>query len=236
MVFSDDVTVDIGNGRKLPLKDKWTYWTECAEDDIGFGQQSTKMDPIVKLYSNSPTMLTEDTSVREGIANGTQETFQKLLLKHGETISQTVAGGVKVDCVFASQISYIQLRHTSGKQQESNLKPKSFDFKAPSLWTRRSRTESIRMSATQLPVISNNATTGHKLQGSTKESIFITRFFYDTKNWNYAVLSRVRTRHGLFLKEPLDVSADFTMDDSLVAMLTTFRQQKMLPFQDFVFQ
>ena len=92
------------------------------------------------------------------------------------------------------------------------------------------------MLATQLPVISNNATTGHKLQGSTKESIFITRFFYETKNWNYVVLSRVRTRKGLFLKEPLDPSQDFTMDDSLVTMLTTFRQQKMLPLQDFVFQ
>ena len=92
------------------------------------------------------------------------------------------------------------------------------------------------MSATQLPVISNNATTGHKLQGSTKESIFIARFFYETKNWNYVVLSRVRTRDGLFLKEPLDPSKHFTMDDTLATMLTTFRQQKMLPLQDFVFQ
>jgi hypothetical protein len=241
MVFSDNVTVDIGNGKKLPLQDKLTCWTECAESSIDFGQQSTKMDPIVKLYSNSPMMLTENVSVREGIANGTQATFEKLMLKYGEKVSQTVVDGSKVDCVFASQISYIQLCHTSGTQRVFKLEPKSFDFhahfpKPPSLWTSKSRTEKIRMSATQLPVVSNNATTGHKLQGSTKESIFITRFFYDTKNWNYVVLSRVRTRQGLFLKEPLDPSQDFTMDDSLVTMLTTFRQQKILPLQDFVFQ
>jgi hypothetical protein len=50
------------------------------------------------------------------------------------------------------------------------------------------------------------------------------------------VLSRVRTRHGLFLKEPLDATADFTMDDRLAATLRTFGQRRRLPFHDFVFQ
>jgi hypothetical protein len=175
MVFLDNAQVDVGNGTKRPLKDKWTCWTECAEDDVDFGQQSTKMDPIVKLRSNSPIMPTENKSVREGLANGNQATFQKLVPKHGETIFQTAVDGVRVDFVFASQISRMQLRHTSGKQQVFSSKPKSFDFKDRfpkplSPRTRKSKTENVRdVSATQLPVISNNATAGHKLQGSTKD-------------------------------------------------------------------
>jgi hypothetical protein len=156
MVFLDNASVDIGNGTKLPLEDIWTCRTECAEDDVNFGQQSTKMDPSVKLHSNSPIMQTENSRVREGRGNGTQATFQKPMLEHGETISQTtVVDGIKIGCVVASQIFHTQLCHTSGTEQAFRSELKAFNFNAkfpkpPSLWTVRSKTESTRnMSATQ---------------------------------------------------------------------------------------
>jgi len=64
---------------------------------------------------------------------------------------------------------------------------------------------------TQLPVNLNDATTGHKLQGTTKDVIIITSWPRGNlfKNWEYVVLSRVRTLNGLYLLEPIDMNKAF---------------------------
>ena len=53
----------------------------------------------------------------------------------------------------------------------------------------------------QLPVNCNDATTGHKLQGMSKDVIIVTSWPNGGlfKNWEYVVLSRVRTRDDLYL-------------------------------------
>ena len=56
----------------------------------------------------------------------------------------------------------------------------------------------VKMKATQLPLLFNNATTGHMLQGKTIEKLFIHNWSY-THNWAYVVLSRVKTIKGLYL-------------------------------------
>ena len=43
----------------------------------------------------------------------------------------------------------------------------------------------------QFPILPNHATTGHKLQGQTKENLLISAWFYG-KNWPYIVLSCVK--------------------------------------------
>ena len=53
------------------------------------------------------------------------------------------------------------------------------------------------MQATQVPILINNATTGHKLQGSSVDSLFVHNWSYVTI-WVYVMLSRVRTRAGPF--------------------------------------
>jgi hypothetical protein len=78
--------------------------------------------------------------------------------------------------------------------------------------------------------------TSHKPQGSSKDCIVITRFFYEVPNWNCVILSRVQALKGLFLKDPLDPTNDCSMDaDSLIAVLKTFLHHKMFPSQDFIF-
>jgi hypothetical protein len=44
----------------------------------------------------------------------------------------------------------------------------------------------------------NDATTAHKLQGSSKKQVIVNTWTY-THGWVYTVLSRVRTLNGLFL-------------------------------------
>ena len=57
----------------------------------------------------------------------------------------------------------------------------------------------------QLGVNINIATTGHKLQGMSKDVIIVVRN-EKWKNWLYVVLSRVKTRNGLFLYRKLNIS------------------------------
>ena len=64
---------------------------------------------------------------------------------------------------------------------------------------------------TQFPINLNDATTGHKLQGMSKDVVIITSWPRGGlfKNWEYVVLSRVRTLDGLYLFEPIDLEKSF---------------------------
>jgi hypothetical protein len=58
---------------------------------------------------------------------------------------------------------------------------------------------------TQFPINTAEAVTGHKLQGRTLDKMIVTGWGLNfMKNWEYTVLSWVKTRNGLFLLEPLD--------------------------------
>ncbi len=66
----------------------------------------------------------------------------------------------------------------------------------------------------QIPANSNDATTGHKLQGMSKDIIIVSSWptgglSLMFKNWEYVVLSRVRTLLGLYLVEPIDMDKSF---------------------------
>ena len=243
IVFSDNVQIHGADRKKYELKDKETFWTECSEDDIKFsGSTSLRIDPMLKLYSGCPLMVSENIHVRAGVANGTQATFQSLVLKSGNTVSRTTVDGIEIDCVFASQVSHILLQHNgTGNQSTFKLEPKKYSFTAnyptpEAFRTGRSKTEKIKMSAIQFPLISNNATTGHKLQGASKDAIYIAKFTYGIQNWPYVVLSRVRTRRGLFLREPLDPLEHFGSDPKLDAMTSRFRRLKAPQQSDYVYE
>ena len=72
------------------------------------------------------------------------------------------------------------------------------------------------INVTQFPVNSNIATTGHKLQGMTKDSLIVHAWNYTFTNWIYVVLSRVRTLDGLYLCEKLDKTQFFECDEDLL--------------------
>ena len=66
----------------------------------------------------------------------------------------------------------------------------------------------------QIPANFNDATTGHKLQGMSKDIIIVSSWptgglSLMFKNCEYVVLSRVRTLSGLYLVEPIDMDKSF---------------------------
>ena len=71
-------------------------------------------------------------------------------------------------------------------------------------------TAEFRYKMNQFPVNYNDATTGDKSQGMSKDVIIITLWPSGRpfKNWEYVVLSRVRT-DGLYLFEAIDMTKSF---------------------------
>jgi hypothetical protein len=66
-------------------------------------------------------MVTENTVARAGVANGTQATFEGVMLKFGKTSSKTAVDGIEIDSVFASDISHMVLKHSSGSQKNNTF-------------------------------------------------------------------------------------------------------------------
>ena len=62
----------------------------------------------------------------------------------------------------------------------------------------------VKVKIVQFGVISNKATTGHKLQGVSLNQMLVRSWNYRTPNWIYVVLSRVRTLNRLFICEKLN--------------------------------
>ena len=90
--------------------------------------------------------------------------------------------------------------------------------------------QEFRCNMTQLPINSNDATTGHKLQGMSKDVVIITSWPKGGlfKNWEYVVLSRVRTRDGLYLFEPIDMNKSFEPSPELALFFGRAKEKERL--------
>ena len=233
IIFSDSVEVKDGsNVFKKSNNTTRRCWENCGEDDIKFPENRERMDPVLRLHVGCRVMLTKNTNVKEGKANGTQATTEKIVLKQGEIASTTKLGGtIPIPAVKADQIDHIQLRHSSDRinPREFSSEPERFTFRAtmpvPEIFGQGTKTQqSIRMRATQIPCVINNATTGHKLQGSSVDALFVHKWNYQD-NWPCVMLSRVRTKNGLFCREKLkkDMRAH-AMPDALKNTIRKFKR------------
>jgi hypothetical protein len=96
------------------------------------------------------------------------------------------------------------------KQRRFRLKPKNFypvfSYHALTKNCSIPKKHQMKMKAKikQIPVILNDATTGYKLQGSSKNQIILQTIDYGTNGWIYTALSRVRSLEGLFLSSKID--------------------------------
>ena len=82
------------------------------------------------------------------------------------------------------------------------------------------------MKLNQFSFVRNTATTGHKLQGKTVDSILAYAFEYRV-NWPYVVMSRVTTMSGLYLREKLsDDLSHYTVPPELTEMLVRLRNRE----------
>ena len=239
LIFMDELYREDGCKVKKPIRSKKTFWENCGESDIFTGRQKPRLDPVLKLFLNCPVMLTHNENVASGQANGTCALVEQILVKHGETpFKVQLDDGTQVKGLLASQVEHIQLRHCDSTISPAvfSLEAETFSFRAnwpipdslrfsPGRNGRRP-TESLKMHGQQFPCVTNNATTGHKLQGKTCDHIYICNWNYAT-NWVYVVLSRVKKRTGLYLQQPLDKNTDkYKMPHSLKRMMAKFKAKE----------
>eukprot|EP00978_Attheya_sp_CCMP212_P038127 scaffold185796_cov63-Attheya_sp.AAC.1 len=211
VIYSDDIRAQNGSKSYEPFKNYKTFWEHCREDDILKVERSEgRMDPVLRLYIKCCIMLPCNNKIANGEANGTQATVEKVVLKAGTQIQQVMLkNGVNVAAVKASQVSYIMLCHCNDQIVPAvfSIKPKQHTFKAKlpkpkAMQVKNDEREIIKMTAIQVPVLINNVTTGHKLQGLGVNNLFVHNWSY-VQNWVYAMLSHVKTHGGLFSRTPL---------------------------------
>ncbi len=82
-----------------------------------------------------------------------------------------------------------------------------------------------RTKLTQFLILLDLATTGHKLQGMTKNHLIVSSLNYGTANWIYVVLSRDTSIRGLYLLNPLKL--DFNPKQSKLLLEELQMQQKL---------
>ena len=210
IVLADNLEIHNSNKQFVPFPHGRVIWEQCGEDDIKIADSRGRMDPALKLYRNCPVMLPKNIDVLSGQANGTQALVQGVLLKDGQQAATTkLRSGTCVPVVKASQIRHVVLKHCNDRIKPNLfvLEPMTLNFIAAvpvprSLRLQDNEREQLKMKGTQLPLLNNAATTGHKLQGSGVGKIFIHSWSYVT-NWVYVMLSRVKTRAGLHCRLPL---------------------------------
>ena len=159
-------------------------------------------------------MLVFNNNVRSGEANETTVTLISICLKPNIIPIQILIGKLPVKAVYASQVLSIVLKHNNPKILPNTLKLEPIEFRITArilkpqlLHMKEDDHKMVKMKVTQLPVISNQATTGHKLQGASINQLFVNNWNYTT-NWPYVVLSRLQSSEGLYLRDKL--STDLT--------------------------
>ena len=222
LIMSSDVQI-----QDKILRDTQVFHSQCGESNTSTYSKS-KVDPLLKLYPYCPVMLNENSDVRGGLANGSQATVQGVELKMDATFQHVTFHGHVLKAVFASDVASIRIKLLALQRlNEKKVVAKESTFccqyPLPAEFQCGKKTRfKMKMKAKQLPMVSNTATTGHKLQGASKDNLYIPFWHYGTPNWPYVMISRVRTRFGLFIGEPLDPDKDYKLDSRITSMLRKF--------------
>jgi hypothetical protein len=172
-------------------------------------------------------MVTENEDVLHGKANGTTCTFQKVRFKSGVEPEKIQMYGYWVYAIAMEDVESMEVRWQDCDFFSGNfhMKPKVGKFRVKYPISELGLNTRIQTSIElqYLSVIVNHATTGHKLQGKTVESLVIAQWS-KVKNWAYVVLSRVKTLDGLFLMKPIPEDIDFAPANDYLDMMVNLRK------------
>ena len=202
-------------------------WENCSDAHCKTDAQLA--DPFLCLFFGCQLMVTDNIDVKHGIANGTCCQFVKAVLRHGTSIEPIEVHGRWVNSVDINNVDHIELRYDVSYAPKFvgtfkvQLRERAFKVDYPlneALMGKKS--EEINIKLTHFPIISNFATTGHKLQGKTMASLVIAEWVAKP-NWAYVVLSRVRTLAGIYLKDPLPANCSFNPPQEYLTMIERLR-------------
>jgi hypothetical protein len=235
-IRADNITHAPYHQPPIPFKDSENnyLYQNCPDHRVkvksSFNNSGHLVDPLLKLYYHVPLMLVSNEDVPNGHANGTRVLLEGVVLAHNSPTHnpETITFDGLPCLVFnATDVDHLICSTEENPTKLFLVRPKRFlctvntQYVAP--FTSATIQVHLTVNMTQFPVLVNNATTGHKLQGQSKDSLFIC-VWSSVKNWNYVALSRVRTRAGLYLMSPLPLSTKaFDISPDLRDMYITLR-------------
>jgi hypothetical protein len=208
------------------------FYEHCGDGSMKCGgNRSGAVESALKLYYDAPVLLTNNTNVSGGEANGSRLRLKGIKKKVGENPRYVkIDNDALIPAFSANQIESLLVEH-----EAKHIIPSIFELKVAKYSFVASFPDPIgndlkvSMRGTQFPIVSNSATTGHKLQGCSVDNIFVNDWHYGA-NWVYVVLSRVRTMNGLYMREPLSRDLrKYALKPEMAEMIDTFRQKLLLP-------
>ena len=185
-------------------------------------------------------MINSNKNLDEGRGNGTLARFKGICLKDGASLREKRWNGKVVNTVSVDDVEYIVCEHWEGKKGKNGemIPPKRFkllpekDTVEIKLTLHRKPLLFQKIRMTQFGIQVNIATTGHKLQGMSKDIIIVVDWNYGVLNWVYVVLSRVRKLSGLFLMKPLDPKKYFKKNCKLEMMIQNLKKLEKKTLKD----
>jgi len=226
--------------RKVPAAFHDAVITQLGDDDIKateFGANGTKVEPALRTYPGCHFMCVTNKDLDQGRGNGTLcKLLRVKLRRNGEERKWKNWDGRKVWTVSVADVEWVEFEHypslPGAKTRTFKLEPREFSATIKLPLTEDLSTTVGNAKIKQVPVNSNVATTGHKLQGMSKDIIIVNSWNYRCANWVYVVLSRVRTLAGLYLMQPLDLERSFNVPENLIRFERRLKELKERPILD----
>lgn len=225
-------------GRKVSQTIHDTIVTTLGDNDVratGFQCKDAKIDPLLRLHPGSHHMCITNEDLDKGRGNGTLCKCVGVKFKRGSEDRRQWKNwdGRKVWTISSEHVEYVQFEHWPNPPRNARryfrLKPQQFTTTINFPVTQDCKMKLGNVSVTQIAVNSNIATTGHKLQGMSKDTLIVNNWNYQCANWIYVVLSRVRTRSGLYLAKPLHMEREFNVPAGLIGFERRMREEKERP-------
>jgi hypothetical protein len=215
------------NKKKLSPAQRKVLFQECDESIIKDSNRK-HADPFLCLFTGCEVMVNANLEVRNGIANGTTATFRKAILKKDAEPTPIQVHGYWVYAVDIQDVDHLELEWRDCDPYftgtfKVHAQQGTFRTFYPIYEMGSKTTVAVKLALTYFPVLLNTATTCHKLQGKSVDSLIIAEW-HNTVNWAYVVLSRVRTLDGLYLLKKLPRKIDFKVNEKCVAMEDRLRK------------
>jgi len=217
---------DHSTGQSIRSQVQNFIYKNCGDANVK--NQTKLIDPALCLYSGCPVMLSHNEDLNEsGYANGTLCLFLGIKLVEGSIKVPIPYDGYYVYSVYAKDLDYILVCKWNDKNLEaSRRRPlKVYPRKQQAVISIKDYPK-LKVKIQQVPLLSADAITGHKLQGMTMNNLVIQDFDYKTPNWVYVALSRVKDRKGLFLMSKLDKNKIKKPNDGLVLMEERLKEKE----------
>jgi hypothetical protein len=210
--------------RALSFDQRKVLFEECSESHCRI--QTQMCNPFLCLFTGCNLMVTKNIEVLIGIANGTTCKVRKVILKANSEMKKIKVYDCWVNSVSIEDVEQIEVEWLDCDKFVGTFRLTSqkgtFRVQYPICEFGINQRVNTNIEFRYFPVISNHATTGHKLQGKTVTSLVIEEWC-KRKNWAYVVLSRVRTLGGLFMTRPIPEDIDFSPPSNYLDMMQNLR-------------